>query len=63
MRKEIYNIKLLETQFKSMSRVMKAIVDSSRVGYTTEGPISVTLTHDNQTMTLKMSKTDESDDS
>ncbi len=57
MKKEVYNIRLIEKQFKSMSKVMKAITETPSGG-TMEGPISVTLTHGQQTMTLTMSKND-----
>lgn len=55
MPKEIYNVKLLEKQFKSMSKVMKTIV-AIPDGWNINGPIRVSLTHGNQTMTLEMSK-------
>lgn len=57
MIKEVYNVRLIEKQFKSMSKVMKAITETPN-GWTMEGPISVTLTHGQQTMTLTMSKND-----
>ncbi len=58
MKKEVYNVKLIEKQFKSMSKVMKMIVETP-FGSTMDGPISVTLTHGQQTMTLTMSKNDD----
>jgi len=60
MKKEVYNVRLIETQFKSMSKVMKAVVQMPTLdGRTMEGPISVSLTHGKQTMTLTMSKNDD----
>ncbi len=55
--KETYNVKLLEKQFKSMSKVMKAVLRTPLDGEEEiEGPIRVSLTHGEQTMTLTMSK-------
>ena len=57
--KEVYNVKLLEKQFKSMTKVMKAVVQMPTIGEAEiEGPIRVSLTHGEQTMTLEMSKED-----
>ncbi len=58
MKKEVYNVRLIEKQFKSMSKVMKAVTES-QAGWTIEGPIRVSLTHGEQTMTLTMSKNDD----
>lgn len=58
MKKEVYNVRLVEKQFKSMSKVMKAITEMHRE-WLIEGPIRVSLTHGQQTMTLTMSKNDD----
>ena len=59
--KEVYNVRLLAKQFESMSKVMKAVVQMPTLGDgEIEGPIRVSLTHGEQTMTLEMSKAAES---